>query len=188
MATAPSNPKSHRVILPTGSLFFLNVRQSKKEQVITKLSRVYFLQAARMWRFSNFVHVCVEWKVCNFASVKSWKIRLRFEKIKCQHWHAANYVVVCGLARWCSETRTKSQFRTLHSTFKYSDICNKSDFQDTGVYWCEAENAGGKVRSRNATLEVAGEFTINVMDLFAFAALPINILEILRISYLVSTC
>ena len=33
VATAPSNPKSHRVILPTGSLFFLNVRQSKKEQV-----------------------------------------------------------------------------------------------------------------------------------------------------------
>ena len=33
VATAPSSPKSHRVILPTGSLFFLNVRQSKKEQV-----------------------------------------------------------------------------------------------------------------------------------------------------------
>ena len=66
--------------------------------------------------------------------------------------------------------------------FKYSDICNKSDFQDTGVYWCEAENAGGKVRSRNATLEVAGELTINVMTL------AINILEILRISYLVLTC
>lgn len=31
--TAPSSPKSHRVILPTGSLFFLNVRQNKKEQV-----------------------------------------------------------------------------------------------------------------------------------------------------------
>ena len=80
------------------------------------------------------------------------------------------------------ETRTKSQFKTLHSALKYSDICNKSDFQDTGVYWCEAENAGGKVRSRNATLEVAGELTINVMTL------AINILEILRISYLVSTC
>ena len=33
VATAPSTPKSHRVILPTGSLFFLNVRQNKKEQV-----------------------------------------------------------------------------------------------------------------------------------------------------------
>ena len=31
--TAPSSPKSHRVILPAGSLFFLNVRQNKKEQV-----------------------------------------------------------------------------------------------------------------------------------------------------------
>ena len=33
--TAPSSPKSHRVILPTGSLFFLNVRQNKKEQVLS---------------------------------------------------------------------------------------------------------------------------------------------------------
>lgn len=29
--TAPVNPKSHRVILPTGSLFFLRVAQSKKD-------------------------------------------------------------------------------------------------------------------------------------------------------------
>ena len=31
--TAPSSPKSHRVILPTGSLFFLRVIQTKKDQV-----------------------------------------------------------------------------------------------------------------------------------------------------------
>merc|ERR550519_772441 len=30
--TAPKNPKSHRVILPTGSLFFLRVIQNKKDQ------------------------------------------------------------------------------------------------------------------------------------------------------------
>ena len=29
--TAPKNPESHRVILPTGSLFFLRVIQNKKE-------------------------------------------------------------------------------------------------------------------------------------------------------------
>ena len=29
--TAPANPESHRVILPTGSLFFLRVIQNKKE-------------------------------------------------------------------------------------------------------------------------------------------------------------
>lgn len=29
---------------------------------------------------------------------------------------------------------------------------------DGGVYWCEATNALGKARSRNATLTVAGEF------------------------------
>ena len=31
--TAPSSPKSHRVVLPTGSLFFLRVMQNKKEDV-----------------------------------------------------------------------------------------------------------------------------------------------------------
>merc|ERR1719402_898045 len=40
--TAPSSPKSHRVILPTGSLFFLNVRQNKKEQD----SGIYWCEAA----------------------------------------------------------------------------------------------------------------------------------------------
>ena len=33
----------------------------------------------------------------------------------------------------------------------------KCIFQDTGIYWCEAENSLGKVKSRNATLEVAGK-------------------------------
>ena len=37
--TAPSNPKSHRVILPTGSLFFLRVMQNKKEEVSWKMRR-----------------------------------------------------------------------------------------------------------------------------------------------------
>lgn len=29
---------------------------------------------------------------------------------------------------------------------------------DAGVYWCEASNRYGTVRSRNATLQVAGEY------------------------------
>lgn len=63
--TAPTNPKSHRVILPTGSLFFLRVAQSKKDN-------------------------------------------------------------------------------------------------DGGVYYCEATNAVGSARSRNATLDVASEFFCQV--------------------------
>ena len=38
-------------------------------------------------------------------------------------------------------------------------LANRKMFQDTGVYWCEAENSAGKMRSRNATLEVAGTRT-----------------------------
>ena len=65
--TAPSNPESHRVILPTGSLFFLRVIQNKKEH-------------------------------------------------------------------------------------------------DGGTYWCEATNKVGTARSRNATLEVAGNLSIFIHD------------------------
>ena len=39
--------------------------------------------------------------------------------------------------------------------------------QDTGVYWCEAENSFGKVRSRNATLEVAGKTELPSLSYFA---------------------
>ena len=66
--TAPNSPKSHRVILPAGSLFFLRVIQSKKEH-------------------------------------------------------------------------------------------------DGGVYWCEAKNKVGTVRSRNATLEVAGRHAAQIIIL-----------------------
>ena len=69
--TAPSNPESHRVILPTGSLFFLRVIQNKKEH-------------------------------------------------------------------------------------------------DGGIYWCEASNKVGSARSKNATLEVAGNSTIRMKIQFDF--------------------
>ncbi|KAL1497251.1 hypothetical protein ABEB36_008244 [Hypothenemus hampei] len=35
---------------------------------------------------------------------------------------------------------------------------------DAGVYWCEASNALGKVKSRNATLTVAGNYFVKWKD------------------------
>ena len=58
-----------------------------------------------------------------------------FDKVK--------YFVFCGLVN----KKVKSG-NNLLSKAKH--------FQDTGVYWCEAENSAGKMRSRNANLEVAG--------------------------------
>ena len=78
--TAPSNPESHRVILPTGSLFFLRVIQNKKEH-------------------------------------------------------------------------------------------------DGGTYWCEATNKVGTARSRNATLEVAGNLSILYMTSAEKVCDPVHMID-----------
>ena len=39
---------------------------------------------------------------------------------------------------------------------------NRSQLQDSGVYFCEARNGAGKARSRNATLKVAGEMILDL--------------------------
>ena len=38
-------------------------------------------------------------------------------------------------------------------------VLQTKKFSDEGTYWCVAENSVGKVVSRNATLEIAGEQT-----------------------------
>jgi len=50
--------------------------------------------------------------------------------------------------------------------FIVTQVVNSRRESDAGVYWCEAKNEFGIFRSRNATLQVAGEPYCNCLFIF----------------------
>lgn len=54
---------------------------------------------------------------------------------------------------------TTSQCRRSRNERSGAQVVNSRRESDAGIYWCEAKNELGVARSRNATLQVAGEST-----------------------------
>ena len=46
----------------------------------------------------------------------------------------------------------------IYENFLIFQVVHSRRESDAGVYWCEATNEKGTARSRNATLQVSGEF------------------------------
>ena len=72
--TAPTDPQSHRILLPDGSLFFLRAMQSKKEQD----SGTYWCIASNSHGVARSKNATLE-IACKYHTfiVKSWVQRLK---------------------------------------------------------------------------------------------------------------
>lgn len=57
-------------------------------------------------------------------------------------------------------------FFSFSSSHFFSQVVHSRRESDAGVYYCEARNQLGSVRSRNATLQVAGKMKITYIIIF----------------------
>ncbi len=76
MLTAPANPHSHRVILPTGSLFFLRVMQNRRDQVLwpahIPICSLFFLGSCRIAETRYLGQPTSLPGCCSFSGHEEW--------------------------------------------------------------------------------------------------------------------
>jgi len=150
--TAPSSPKSHRVILPTGSLFFLNVRQNKKEQD----SGIYWCEAANSVGKARSRNATLE------VAVMQEDFRMMPMSTKVAQGDTA--VLKCLAPKAYPEPTTTwikngehldpNSSKRIRKTETGNLVIRDVEKSDAGEYFCRAENMVGKRDSDNARLSV----------------------------------
>ena len=109
--TAPSNPKSHRVILPTGSLFFLRVMQNKKEDVswhyifawsVFLDGHGFFLMIEVFLDDHSFLDDDVWWEVVfdNQSYLLKMKTRMKVQQKTCLYFLVKSSLFISLRCRW----------------------------------------------------------------------------------------
>jgi len=150
--TAPSSPKSHRVILPTGSLFFLNVRQNKKEQD----SGIYWCEAANSVGKARSRNATLE------VAVMQEDFRMMPMSTKVAQGDTA--VLKCLAPKAYPEPTTTwikngehldpSSSKRITKTDTGNLVIRDVEKSDAGEYFCQAENLVGTRESDRARLSV----------------------------------
>lgn len=150
--TAPSYPKSHRVILPKGSLFFLRVMQNKKEDD----SGVYWCEASNSIGSVRSRNATLE------VAVMAEDFQMTPESTKVAQGDTAVLRCMAPVAypeptvTWFKNKKPLdlTSSKRIRKTDTGNLVIMEVEKSDTGDYFCKADNLLGSKKSNSAHLSV----------------------------------